>query len=254
MHPREQPLMIHDRCDETRRPTIDGTVLILLACLLAVPSVAAPESYGVRLPSDGLVVDVPYTMGTHHEHVMAVDGVLRLDPKALRLERGRLVIPIASFRSDDAQRACHLREALGLDYARSRFPRDHVCDDHNRLPASGPDAIAFPDIVLALTQGAPVASPGARSDATGDGTVEAEGILSVHGVSRPIRLLLSVTHASPGSDTLRVRGRVPLHLSDFGVVVKPAHVLFVSISVRDEVTVVVDALLEPLGVGARPQR
>jgi hypothetical protein len=39
---------------------------------------------------------------------------------------------------------------------------------------------------------------------------------------------------------------VPLRLSDYGVQVKSAGVLFVSISVKDEVTVVIDALVEPL--------
>ena len=86
------------------------------------------------------MVDVPYSMGTHHEHVTAVDGTVRVDPEALLLEHGRLVILLASFRSDDPKRGCHLREALGLDYARSHFPREHVCDDQNHLPASGPDA------------------------------------------------------------------------------------------------------------------
>jgi polyisoprenoid-binding protein YceI len=232
----------------TGRCVIERSTLILLASLLAAPGVAATEPYGVRLPADGLVVDVAYTLGTHHEHVTEVEGSLRINPETLRLERSRLVIPIASFRSDDAQRGCHLREALGLDYARSRFPREHVCDAQNRLPASGPDAIAFPDILLDLTRGGPVAR-----DAGGSGEVEAEGTLTVHGVSRPIRLRLALTRGSAGPD-LRVRGRVPLRLSEFGVTVKSARVLFVSISVRDEVTVVVDAWLEPVGPGARSRR
>jgi polyisoprenoid-binding protein YceI len=218
-----------------------------MALLVPASAIAAPEAYGVRLPPDGIVVDVPYSLGTHHEHATEVDGTVRLDPKTLRLERSRLVIPIASFRSDNAQRGCHLREALGLDYTRSRFPREHVCDAHNRLPASGPDAIAFPDILLQLTRGGP-----ASSQASGDGEVEAEGTLTVHGTSRPIRLRLAVSRGEPGSDMLRVRGRVPLRLSEFGVTVKSARALFVSISVRDEVTLIVDVLLEPLGPGASP--
>jgi polyisoprenoid-binding protein YceI len=236
---------VHGRC------LIRSAALTLLASLLAAPRVAAAASevYGVRLPSDGLVVEVPYSLGTHHEHVTEVDGRLRIDPERLGLESSRLIIPIASFRSDDAQRGCHLREALGLDYTRSHFPREHVCDDRNRLPASGPDAIAFPEIVLDLTRGRPVASDGGQS-----GEVDAEGTLTVHGVSRPIHLRLALSRPSPGSDLLRVRGRVPLRLSEFGVTVKSARVLFVSISVRDEVTIAVDALLEPVGAGARPHR
>ena len=216
--------------------------LALLAALAPLRARAAAAAYSVRLPRDGLVVDVPYSMGTHHEHVTAVDGTMRLDPEALRLERGRLVIPLAAFRSDDPKRGCHLREALGLDYTRARYPRDHVCDDHNRLPASGPDAIAFPDIVLELSKGGPVA--GSTRE------VEVEGVLTVHGSSRPVRLELGVSRDASSPGSMRVRGRLPLHLADFGVQVKPAKVLFVSITVRDEITVVVDALLEPLRPGS----
>jgi polyisoprenoid-binding protein YceI len=207
-----------------------------------VAAQAAAQPYAVRLPQGGLEIEVPYSLGTHHEHATAVDGTLRLDPETLRLERGRLVVPLASFRSDDAKRGCHLREALGLDYTRSRYPKDHVCDDRNALPASGPDAIAYPDIILELAGGGPVAraAPGAA------GEVEVEGTLTIHGVSRPVKLHLTVSRAASDPGLLRVRGRVPLRLSDYGVQVKSAGVLFVSISVKDEVTVVIDALVEPL--------
>jgi polyisoprenoid-binding protein YceI len=207
---------------------------------------AAAEPYGIRLPADGLVVDVPYSLGTHHEHVTEVQGVVRIDPEALRLERGRLVIPLAAFRSDDPQRGCHLREALGLDYARSRYPREHVCDGQNRLPTSGPDAIAYPEILVELSRGAPAGK------ASGAGQVEVEGALTVHGVSRPVRLALTV--ARDPSGLLRVRGRVPLRLDEFGIKVKSAHVLFVDISVRNEITLAVDVLLEPVRGALRGER
>ena len=227
-----------------RLPTVRRLLaaLALLAALSPLRARAAAAAYSVRLPREGLIVDVPYSMGTHHEHVTAVDGTLRIDPEALRVQRGRLVIPLAAFRSDDPQRGCHLREALGLDYARARYPRDHVCDAQNHLPATGPDAIAFPDIVLEVSKGGPVAS------ATGE--IEAEGLLTVHGASRPVRLHLAVSRDASLPGTLRVRGRIPLHLADFGVQVKPAKVLFVSITVHDEIAVAVDALLEPARQGS----
>lgn len=216
--------------------------LALLAALSPLRARAATAAYSVRLPREGLIVDVPYSMGTHHELVTAVDGTLRIDPETLRLERGRLEIPLAAFRSDDPQRGCHLREALGLDYARARYPRDHVCDGQNHLPASGPDAIAFPAIVLELSKGGPAAGS--------TGEVEVEGVLTVHGSSRPVRLHLAVSRDGSSPGTLRVRGRVPIHLAEFGVQVKPAKVLFVSITVRDEITVAVDALLELVRPGS----
>jgi polyisoprenoid-binding protein YceI len=221
-----------------------GLAALALAGWAASPvgAWAAAQPYAIRLAQGGLEVEVPYSLGTHHEHVTAVDGTLRLDPETLHLERGRLVVPLASFRSDDAKRGCHLREALGLDYARSRYPKDHVCDDRNALPASGPDAIAYPDVVLALTAGAPAE----RAAAGAAGEVEVSGTLTVHGISRPVKFRLAVSRPGTEPGLLRVRGRVPLRLADYGVQVKSAGVLFVSISVKDEVTVVIDALVEPL--------
>ena len=221
---------------------LSAAALALLSPIAAAPARAASAAYGVRLPSDGLIVDVPYSLGTHHEHVTAVDGVVHADPETLRVEGGRLTIPLSAFRSDDPKRGCHLREALGLDYARSRFPREHVCDDQNRLPGSGPDAVAFPDIVVELAAGAPAPTADSRAAPA----VDVEGTLTVHGVSRPLRFRVAVSRDASGAGLLRVRGRVPVRLADFGIQVKPANVLFVSITVRDTVTVVIDALLEPL--------
>jgi polyisoprenoid-binding protein YceI len=224
---------------------LHAALALLSFSTLPLPAFAAPAPYGVRLPRDGIVVEVPYTLGTHHEHVTAVDGAVRVDARALRLDGGRLVFPLAGFRSDDPKRGCHLREALGLDYARSRFPGEHVCDEGNRLPATGPDAVAFPSVVLELRKGEPV-SGGAASGAGADVQVDAEGVLTVRGTSRPVKLKLAVSRSPSDPDMLRVRGRVPLRLADFGVQVKPARVLFVSIAVGDEVTVDLDVLLEPL--------
>jgi polyisoprenoid-binding protein YceI len=208
----------------------------------ALPAHAAPEVHGVRLSREGLVVVVPYTLGTHHEHVTGVEGTLRLDPATFRLEGGRLAVPLTAFHGDDAKRGCHLREALGLDYARSRFPGEHVCDGQNRLPASGPDAIVFPEIILQLARGEPAA--GAPTGAATE--IEVEGTLTVHGVTRPVRFNLAAERELSVPGALRVRGRVPLRLSDFGVQVKPAKVVLVTIAVKDEVTVVIDTLLEPV--------
>jgi len=204
-----------------------------------VLSAAAGESAGPA----GVSLQVPYTLGTHSERVVAVEGELRLDPATLTLAGGRLVVPLSAVRSDDPTRGCHLREALGLDYTRSRYPRDHVCENH-QLPASGPDAIAFPEIVLDLSGGGPLGDSAAL-DHGGEVPVEAEGTFAIHGVTRPVRLRLTASREPSSPGALRVRGRHVFRLADFGVVVKPAKVLFVKISVGDEVTAVVDARLVP---------
>jgi polyisoprenoid-binding protein YceI len=71
-----------------------------------------------------------------------------------------------------------------------------------------------------------------------------EGSWALHGVTRPARLELTVS-ADPAPGSLRVRGRQPFALRDYWVVVKNAHVLFVAISVSDEVTALLDVRLAP---------
>jgi polyisoprenoid-binding protein YceI len=198
----------------------------------------------------GISLEVPYTLGTHKERVVAAEGELQLDPATLTLAGGRLVVPLSAIRSGDATRECHLREALGLDYARSRYPRDHVCEN-DRLPGSGTDAIAFSEIVLDLSRGGPLGDP-AVLDRGGEVPVEAEGTFTIHGVTRPVRLRLTASRDPSSPSALRLRGRHVFRLADFGVVVKPAKVLFVKISVGEEVTAVVDARLVPVEPSQTP--
>lgn len=84
-----------------------------------------------------------------------------------------------------------------------------------------------------------------RGAVTGGSKAEVDGKLTAHGVTRAVHLALEVSHDAPPG-MLRVRGQVPLRLSDYGITVKSAGVLFVTISVRDDITVHLDALLEPL--------
>jgi polyisoprenoid-binding protein YceI len=233
----------------TRRAIVSRLARLLTVALAAgsLAGVARAEAqrYGVRLSADGVTLEIPYTLGTHRERVTAVDGYLILDARSLELAGGRLTVPVGAIRSDDRTRECHLREALGLDYARSRYPREHVCDPDDRLPASGADAIAFPQVTLEVLGGGPVAhlaAPGRGEPVE----VEARSRWTIHGVTRPATLRLTVT-PEPATARLRVSGRHALLLSDFGVEVKPAKVLFVSISVTDEVRIHLDALLEPAG-------
>ena len=45
---------------------------------------------------------------------------------------------------------CHFQETLGLDYTTSDFPKKHVCDGKNKLPTTGKNAAAYPEIVFTL--------------------------------------------------------------------------------------------------------
>jgi polyisoprenoid-binding protein YceI len=217
----------------------------LVALTLATRALAEPRPYRVvQLDgSTGLVVKVPYTFGTHTQSVSAVQGELQIDRQTLEVAGGRLEVPIAAIRSDSAERDCHLRESLGIDYSRSRFPAEHVCDDRNQLPPSGGDAVAFPAVGLEVKGGKALGDPKLLEQGQ-EVRVLVEGSWNVHGVTRPARLELTVS-ADPAPGSLRVRGRQAFAPRDYGVVVKSAHLLFVAISVADEVTALLDVRLAP---------
>jgi polyisoprenoid-binding protein YceI len=211
---------------------------------------SGPRAYAVALAPaggrtgpTGLALEVPHTTGTAVLRVTAASGELRLDPANLALQSGRLLFPLSAIRAEDATMECHLREALGLDYARSRYPRDHVCEK-DRLPPSGPDSVAFPEIALDLSRGAPLGDPSAL-ERGGEVPVEAQGAFTIHGVTRPARLLLAASRDPSTPGALRVRGRHPFRLADYGVVVRPVKILFVRLTVADVVTAIVDVRLVP---------
>jgi hypothetical protein len=153
-----------------------------------------------------------------------------------------VVVPIAAIRGDGSTRDCHMREALGIDHAAGgRFPGEHVCDGQNRLPASGPDSVAFPEIRLELLGARPLDDL-ALLDAGKPVRVEIEARWTMHGVAHSTRELVRVLRDGAG---LRVRGRSTVVLADHRVVVKATKVLFAEIKVADAVTVTYELRLVP---------
>ena len=170
-------------------------------------------------PSDVAVrVALPYTLGTHDFVARDVQGTVKVGSDPLRVIGGRLSVPIASLDAGKKTLECHMREALGLDYARSHFPAAHVCEN-DKLPISGGDAVVFPDIVFELT--------GSRIlDEKGNAVrLEVFGHWTIHGVSRDDKLDVRVSVASgtlAHPTSLRVDGDARIRLPDYGVRVKPA--------------------------------
>jgi polyisoprenoid-binding protein YceI len=221
-------------------------LLVVLALLGAGAAAAETRPYRVAPPGEKqsrAEAFLVYSLGTHTTTANEIQGTLRLEASSLDAAEGSIVVPIASLRGDGGTRDCHMREALGLDYSRSRFPSEHVCDGENRLPATGPEAIAFPEIRLELLSARPLDDLGLL--ATGKPVrVEIETRWTVHGVTKPARELVRVLRDGDG---LRVRGRSTLVLKDFGVVVKSTKVLFAEVTVGDAVTVTYDLKLLPDG-------
>jgi polyisoprenoid-binding protein YceI len=243
--------------------------LAAIAFALAPPARADARAYRVaRQQGDiGVALKVPYSLGTHTEAVVSMLGEIQLDPETLVVTGGRLVVPISAIRSDSAERDCHLREALGLDYGPSRFPEEHVCDGGHRLPASGPDSVVYPEVIFEVERGSVLDGPGRgtgwtatslpalQSGAHGKEGQEVRatvaGSWTIHGIRRPARLELTLSKDPGMAEGIRVRGRQHLSLRDHGVVVKSAKVLFATISVKDEVTVLLDVVVVPSSAPAR---
>ena len=139
-----------DLCS-SRSPCGHDAVGWLLVAVRSALALGAERTYRVAPPAEGSKAEavVVYSLGTHTQTAQDIRGEVTLDPATLASARGSVVVPIAGIRGDGGTRDCHMREALGLDYAAGgRFPKEHVCDGQDRLPASGPEAVAFPDIRL----------------------------------------------------------------------------------------------------------
>lgn len=218
---------------------------LLVSALLPIAALAEPRTYRVAPPAEGSKAEavVVYSLGSHAQAAQDVHGEVTLDPATLSGGSGSVVVPIAGIRGDGGTRDCHMREALGLDYtAGGRFPREHVCDGQDRLPPSGSESVAFPDIRLELLGARPLDDL-ALLEAGKPVRVEVEVRWTLHGVSRQRQELVRVLRDGAG---LRARGRSTIVLADHGVVVKPTRVLFAEITVGDAVTVTYDLRLQPV--------
>src|SRR3954471_21635216 len=130
------PLLAPAGMDGYIRASMRQAPLFVLATLSAFSARADVQTYRIAQGKDGtgITLSLPYTFGTHTNRVVRAAGELRMDPDSPQGVSGTLRVPIDAIVSDSKERDCHMREALGLDYSRSQFPREHVCKD-DRLPA-----------------------------------------------------------------------------------------------------------------------
>ena len=217
---------------------------VLLVLLLPLPAFAEAQTYRVAPPSEGSKAEavVVYSLGTHTVTAQDVHGEVTLDPTTLASGSGTVVVPLAGLRGDGGTRDCHMREAMGIDYAAGgRFPKEHACDDHDRLPPSGPESVAFPEIKMEILGARPLDEL-SLLDAGKPVRVELDAKWTVHGVTRERKELTRVLRDGTG---LHARGRSTVVLADHGIVVKPTKVVFAEIKVGDAVTVTYDLKLVP---------
>jgi hypothetical protein len=224
---------------------MNSTRWLSLAALLPVAALGEPRTYRVAPAAEGSKAEaiVVYSLGNHTQTAQEIRGEVTLDPTTLSGGSGSVVVPIAGIHGDGSTRDCHMREALGIDYgAGGRFPKEHVCDRQNQLPASGPESVAFPDIRLEILGARPLDDLGLL-DSGKPVRVELDARWTLHGVSKQQKELTRVVREGNG---LHARGRSTVVLADHGVVVKATKVLFAEIKVGDAVTVTYDLRLVPV--------
>lgn len=167
---------------------------------------------------------IGYSGGTHEGFTSDISGHFSKTSGLIR-------VPIGSIRTGDKTRDCHMREALGLDYDKSKFPEEHVCTEEDTLPDSGPNAISYPYIDFRVTG---IADKGDLWEVTGE--------WRIHGITRPVTIPFEVERREDG---LRAEAETELLLSEFQVEVKPVKVLFLTIRSFDKVRLRLELVLAP---------
>src|SRR4051812_32666149 len=181
-----------------------------------------PQSGGNQAAS-GMTFKIGYTFGTHDGQSSESSGSAQVTLDPLEIRSARFSVPIAKMSTGSALRDCHMRESLGIDYSRSRFPNEHICNSANELPAEGPDSVAFPTIDVEFVRAVSARSAGTIALlAVRPGQAaefDAEVTLRVHGITQTIQIPIRVELVDQGR--LRVKTQFDVKLADHGVVVKP---------------------------------
>jgi hypothetical protein len=158
------------------------------------------------LPESKIEVIVPYTMGEHKITSDEVRGFINFEKDKSLVMQGELILPVKSLSHDKAELVCHLQESLSLDYYKSDFPEDHVCED-DKLPTTGKNSPVFRDIVATLNEPFKVGSTTVLLRWT------------IHGVTKDLPLEI---HSDWDDKNLKLilRGKIKFKRSDFDITVK----------------------------------
>jgi len=195
----------------------------------------------LQLTSPSLSFSIDYSAGTHKGVIKNVRGKAVLNSLE-ELQGAQFQFSISDMETGNKTRDCHMREALGLNYSVSDFPKKHVCDGNNAIPLSGPNAIQFPSIFFVFESFEESLVTPLKVGDLNSGKIA--GTIEMHGTKKrisslPIQVKKMIDNS--GLTSLEVVTRFEISLKDFNVVVKPFKIGFISIGVSD--TVVIDVRL-----------
>ncbi len=177
-------------------------MVMLFLALLCVTAYAQDDYTVIK---SRLSLEIPYSLGKHKAKSDNISGNLSWDPEGKSVTQAEFSLRAETLKIKDQKLKCHLLESLTLDYEKSDFPADHVCED-NILPASGKNSPAYPLISAKLLS--PV-KPGE----------EARLEWSIHGKTHAENIPLTIA-LDNGAKTMTVKAKWKLRRSDFGIIVK----------------------------------
>lgn len=175
-----------------------------------------PES-----PIVGMInFSVKYTLGKHEGLVNQFTISGRISNNDV-INKVHLSIPIAEMSTQHGLRDCHMREALGMNYEFSVYPKKHLCNLVGKLSKKEQEQIVYPSVDVEILniqtsseQGFVIGTP-----VITDCLVK----VTMHGVTKeyvmPVAVLKSLS-----SENSQVKYQVivstTLNTSDFGIIVK----------------------------------
>jgi hypothetical protein len=160
----------------------------------------------VPLEASLVKIKVPYTMGTHELEGRGLYGVVQFDEDAQLITEGNLGIPVSNLKGEKKTLVCHLNESLTLDYKKSDFPEDHVCEE-DKLPHGGKNAPAFTEIQANLVKKFPLNS----------GPIQVSW--TIHGVTKEMEVP-STIHWDKQTRRLTITSKFSIDRRDFDITVK----------------------------------
>lgn len=193
----------------------------------------AQASQYIPLPGQAGEFSIGYTLGIHQGKVQKISGQFEITDKPFRIKSGFAEVDISDLITDNPKINCHLQEALGIEYEKSEFPDDHVCDGENKIPPTGPNSITYPKIRFVIKRAELVS-----------GNCEAacvqklSGTWTIHGQTKKTRGMLVKLEKVP--EGYRVDFTQEFRLTDYGVIVKS----FLFVSVDEAAKVHMNVILE----------
>jgi len=153
-----------------------------------------------------VLISIPYTMGTHEVEGKEFSGTLNFDEKTSLISEGRFTLGVDKITGEKATLICHLNEALTLDYEKSDFPEDHVCED-DKLPTEGKNAPVHREIEAQLLE--PVSLDATRMKVR----------WTIHGVSREQEIPVAMKWDNQNK-SLTIDSKFTIKRKDYDVTVK----------------------------------